>query len=79
MTIKFCGHHETFAQIVDQISRYTNWRSPSDTMVQVELDGGVVVTYFWETTSVMFQGPPAEARIMKKRFLKKAGRQATEA
>ncbi len=66
MTIKFCGHHEAFAKIIFRISRYVNWRDPSDTMVQAELDGGVVVTYYWETTSVLFQCPSAAAEIMKR-------------
>ena len=77
MTVKFYGHHEIFVEIIYQISRHVNWRDPSDTMVQVELDGGVVVTYFWETGSVMFQGPSRAAGMMRRRFLKGAGRLVT--
>jgi hypothetical protein len=78
MTVKFCGQQEIFADIILSISRYVHWQEVTETSVRVDLDAGVVVTYHWETMTVMFQGPSPAARVLKAKFLQKAGRLATE-
>lgn len=77
MTVKFCGSHHRFAEIIASISDYVNWKEVTESSVRIELVSGVVVTYHWLTNTVMFQGRPIAASALRERFLKRAGRLAT--
>ena len=78
MAIKFREDAPQYAKIVNSISRYRHWHYPEHDRVRCELDHGAVVYWWWETGTVLFQGPPKGVRTMKHRFLLAAGTLAVD-
>jgi len=73
MTLRFHGNADQYKDIIHRISRHRHGRDPSNNCVRCDLDRGVVVHWWWETGTVLFQGPQEAASRTKAKFLVVAG------
>jgi hypothetical protein len=73
MTLRFHGDPNQYKDIIHRVSRHRHWHEPSNNCVRCDLDRGVVVHWWWETGTVLFQGPQEAASRMKANFLVLAG------
>jgi hypothetical protein len=77
MTVKYCGTHEQFYEVLQRISTYLHIRQVGSDFVRFDLDYHVVVHWWWETGTVLFQGPARAKMKLQAKFLKEAGSMAT--
>ncbi|MCS3764960.1 hypothetical protein GGE24_007139 [Bradyrhizobium centrosematis] len=56
-------------EIVGKMSARLRWRDLSGNMVRVDLDHGVVLSWWPRTGTVLFQGPPDKAGWAKSKFV----------
>jgi hypothetical protein len=73
MTLKFRGKPATYAKIIKSISRHQYWSDRENDCVRCDLDRGVVVHWWMNTGTVLFQGPPTAAASLKAKFFVLAG------
>ena len=69
MTLRYYGEPDQFKGIIRRISRFVYWHEPANDCLRCDLDRGVVVQWWLETRTVLFQGPHEAASRMKANFV----------